>query len=48
MVARSPLELVELADKFDLNITVKGSGPSGQAGERAWRTEVRPTITLIP
>ncbi|MCF7970663.1 MAG: 30S ribosomal protein S9 [Methylococcaceae bacterium] len=32
MVARSPLELVELTDKFDLNITVKGSGPSGQAG----------------
>jgi len=32
MVARSPLELVELADKFDINITVKGSGPSGQAG----------------
>ena len=32
VVARSPLELVELADKFDLNITVKGSGPSGQAG----------------
>ncbi len=32
MVARSPLELVALADKFDINITVKGSGPSGQAG----------------
>ncbi|SMG67308.1 30S ribosomal protein S9 [methanotrophic bacterial endosymbiont of Bathymodiolus sp.] len=32
MVARSPLELVELADKFDINVTVKGSGPSGQAG----------------
>jgi len=32
MMARSPLELVELADKFDINITVKGSGPSGQAG----------------
>jgi small subunit ribosomal protein S9 len=31
MVARSPLELVELADKFDINVTVKGSGPSGQA-----------------
>jgi len=32
MVARSPLELLELADKFDINVTVKGSGPSGQAG----------------
>ncbi len=32
MVARSPLELLELSDKFDVNVTVKGSGPSGQAG----------------
>ncbi|WP_428356243.1 30S ribosomal protein S9 [Methyloprofundus sp.] len=32
MIARSPLELVELNDKFDINVTVKGSGPSGQAG----------------
>lgn len=32
MVVRQPLELVELADKFDLNITVKGGGPGGQAG----------------
>ncbi len=32
MVARQALELVELADKFDVNVTVKGSGPSGQAG----------------
>ena len=32
MVARSPLVLLELNDKFDINVTVKGSGPSGQAG----------------
>lgn len=32
MIARSPLELMELTDKFDINVTVKGSGPSGQAG----------------
>jgi len=32
MIARSPLELLELTDKFDINVTVKGSGPSGQAG----------------
>ncbi len=32
MVARQALELLELTDKFDINVTVKGSGPSGQAG----------------
>jgi len=32
MVARQALELLELTDKFDVNVTVKGSGPSGQAG----------------
>lgn len=32
MVARQPLELVELADKIDLQIKVTGGGPSGQAG----------------
>lgn len=32
MVARQPLELVEMADKFDLSIKVVGGGPSGQAG----------------
>ncbi|GAW85658.1 small subunit ribosomal protein S9 [Bathymodiolus platifrons methanotrophic gill symbiont] len=32
MVSRSPLELLELNDKFDINVVVKGSGPSGQAG----------------
>ncbi|TXK96760.1 30S ribosomal protein S9 [Methylococcaceae bacterium CS1] len=32
MVSRSPLELLELNDKFDINVLVKGGGPSGQAG----------------
>jgi len=32
MIMRQPLELVELADKFDAYITVTGGGMSGQAG----------------
>jgi small subunit ribosomal protein S9 len=32
MVVRQPLELVELADKLDVKITVKGGGTTGQAG----------------
>ena len=32
MVVRQALELVSLQDKFDLNITVKGGGTTGQAG----------------
>lgn len=32
MVVRQPLELVEMTDKFDFNITVRGGGGSGQAG----------------
>jgi small subunit ribosomal protein S9 len=32
MVVRQPLELVEMTEKFDLNITVIGGGISGQAG----------------
>ena len=32
MVVRQPLERVELADKFDINVTVEGGGISGQAG----------------
>ncbi|WP_026957949.1 MULTISPECIES: 30S ribosomal protein S9 [Aliagarivorans] len=32
MVVRQPLELVELAEKVDLYITVKGGGTTGQAG----------------
>ncbi|NTS75909.1 30S ribosomal protein S9 [Catenovulum sp. SM1970] len=32
MVVRQPLELVEMADKFDINVTVAGGGNTGQAG----------------
>ncbi|MCC5864141.1 MAG: 30S ribosomal protein S9 [Wenzhouxiangella sp.] len=32
MIVRQPLELVELGDKFDVNVTVKGGGTTGQAG----------------
>ncbi len=32
MVVRQPLELVEALDKFDVYVTVKGGGGSGQAG----------------
>ncbi len=32
MVVRQPLELVELLDKVDLKITVRGGGNNGQAG----------------
>ena len=32
MVVRQPLELTELAEKFDIKITVSGGGGSGQAG----------------
>ena len=32
MVVMQPLELVEMTDKFDITITVKGGGGSGQAG----------------
>ncbi|MCX8581083.1 30S ribosomal protein S9 [Gilliamella sp. B3482] len=32
MVVMQPLELVEMTDKLDLYITVKGGGISGQAG----------------
>ncbi|MCB1644222.1 MAG: 30S ribosomal protein S9 [Pseudomonadales bacterium] len=32
MIVRQPLELVELKDKFDLHVTVRGGGGSGQAG----------------
>ncbi|MXP67810.1 30S ribosomal protein S9 [Pantoea sp. Aalb] len=32
MVIRQPLELVNMIDKFDLYVTVKGGGISGQAG----------------
>lgn len=32
MVVRQPLELVELVEKFDINVTVRGGGTTGQAG----------------
>ncbi|QIB66601.1 30S ribosomal protein S9 [Kineobactrum salinum] len=32
MIVRQPLELVELVDKFDINVTVIGGGSFGQAG----------------
>ena len=32
MVVRQPLELLEMTNKVDLNITVSGGGISGQAG----------------
>ena len=32
MIVRQPLELVELTDKFDVNVTVAGGGSFGQAG----------------
>ncbi|GMR09034.1 MAG: 30S ribosomal protein S9 [Gammaproteobacteria bacterium] len=32
MVVRQPLENVEMTDKFDFNVTVKGGGNTGQAG----------------
>ncbi len=32
MVVRQPLELIEMADKFDIKVTVIGGGTTGQAG----------------
>jgi small subunit ribosomal protein S9 len=32
MIVRQPLHLVEMNEKFDLNVTVKGGGSFGQAG----------------
>ena len=32
MVVRQPLETVDLLKKFDINVSVSGGGPSGQAG----------------
>jgi len=32
MIVRQPLELVDVTDKFDLKVTVKGGGGFGQAG----------------
>ena len=32
MVVRQPLELVQMADKFDIKVSVTGGGNTGQAG----------------
>ena len=32
MIVRQPLEKLEMADKFDVMVTVEGGGMSGQAG----------------
>jgi small subunit ribosomal protein S9 len=32
MIVRQPLELLELVDKFDINVSVSGGGSFGQAG----------------
>ncbi|MCH7507663.1 MAG: 30S ribosomal protein S9 [Proteobacteria bacterium] len=32
MIVRQPFELLEMIDKFDMKVTVKGGGISGQAG----------------
>jgi len=32
MIVRQPLELVEMLDKMDVNVSVDGGGNSGQAG----------------
>ncbi|WOX06462.1 30S ribosomal protein S9 [Microbulbifer pacificus] len=32
MIVRQPLELVDMVEKFDINVTVAGGGSFGQAG----------------
>jgi small subunit ribosomal protein S9 len=32
MIVRQPLELVEMQDKFDVSVNVRGGGTTGQAG----------------
>jgi len=32
MIVRQPLELMNLSDKFDVTVTVRGGGTTGQAG----------------
>jgi small subunit ribosomal protein S9 len=32
MIVRQPLERADMADTFDINVTVRGGGTSGQAG----------------
>ncbi|NIP18219.1 MAG: 30S ribosomal protein S9 [Xanthomonadales bacterium] len=53
MIVRQPLETVDMTDSFDIKVTVKGGGMSGQAGAirhgitRAlmeYDNELRPTL----
>jgi small subunit ribosomal protein S9 len=32
MIVRQPLELMQMTEAFDINVTVKGGGTTGQAG----------------
>ncbi len=32
MIVRQPLELVQMVDRFDINVLVDGGGITGQAG----------------
>ncbi|MDH3546468.1 MAG: 30S ribosomal protein S9 [Gammaproteobacteria bacterium] len=32
MIVRQPLELINMTNQFDVNVTVKGGGTTGQAG----------------
>lgn len=32
MIVRQPLELMNVSEQFDINVTVKGGGTTGQAG----------------
>ena len=32
MIVKQPLELVEMSEKFDINVSVRGGGSFGQAG----------------
>jgi len=32
MIVRQPLELINMTEQFDVNVTVKGGGTTGQAG----------------
>ncbi len=32
MIIRQPLEVADVVDRFDINVTVRGGGASGQAG----------------
>ncbi len=32
MIVRQPLELMQMTEKFNVNVTVKGGGTTGQAG----------------